>query len=331
MIKRFCEYLGSYSLTKQRIEEGLIRLRFYFSSLFIGLYSYIFGDYKKYLKEFEALSSEEQNEILQRVEYYNKLSKPFDKDESFVSVGDFLPKKRKAMYYLDLIHYIYYFPKSKYFSYLFGDIIHVPNNPCFVKSRPIDGECNANSILLKLDSLRHFYMPKDEQKYQDKIPKIVWRGKAIQPNRIEFCEKFYGKDGFDIGCNSKISKHKPYHTNKMSIAEQRNYKFLLSLEGNDVASGLKWNLISNSLVFMAKPKYETWFMEGRLKPNFHYVLLKDDYSDLEQKMKYYLEHEKEALKIISNANEYANQFLDKKREKLIHIMSIKKYFDIMKD
>ncbi len=329
MMRRYCGYLESYSLTKQKITQGFMRLGFYFSSVSFGIYSYLFGNYKKYLKEFEALNKEEQEIILQRVEYCNKLSKPFKKDENFVQIKKFFPKKRKAMYYFDLMHYIYYFPKNRYFSHLFGDVTHVPDIPSFVKSRPI-GEDNANSVLLKLDTLRHFYMPKDDKKYQDKIAKIVWRGKAVQKSRIEFCEKFYDKVDFDIGCTSKISKHKPYHANQMSILEQRNYKFLLSLEGNDVASGLKWNMMSNSLVFMAKPKYETWFMEGRLKPDFHYVLVKDDYSDLEQKMQYYLSHEQEALKIISNANKYAQEFLDKKREKLINIMSIKKYFDIMK-
>ena len=37
---------------------------------------------------------------------------------------------------------------------------------------------------------------------------------------------------------------------------------------------------SNSLCFMPKPKYETWFMEGKLIPNHHYVLIEDDYSNL---------------------------------------------------
>ena len=38
---------------------------------------------------------------------------------------------------------------------------------------------------------------------------------------------------------------------------------------------------------MPKPKYETWFMEGKLKDGSHYIEVKDDYSDLEEKIKYY--------------------------------------------
>ena len=49
---------------------------------------------------------------------------------------------------------------------------------------------------------------------------------------------------------------------KLSILEQLEYKFVLCLEGNDVATNLKWVMSSNSLAVMPKPRYETWFMEG---------------------------------------------------------------------
>jgi len=44
------------------------------------------------------------------------------------------------------------------------------------------------------------------------------------------------------------------------------YKYILSIEGNDVASGLKWQLYSNSVVFMRKPKIVSWAMEDKLIP-----------------------------------------------------------------
>eukprot|EP01083_Nonionella_stella_P288882 983038_1 len=51
------------------------------------------------------------------------------------------------------------------------------------------------------------------------------------------------------------------------------YKYLVSIEGNDVASNLNWLLMSNSVVFMAPPTKETWLMEGLLKPYVHYIPL----------------------------------------------------------
>ena len=50
---------------------------------------------------------------------------------------------------------------------------------------------------------------------------------------------------------------------KISKKELLKHKYLLSMEGNDIASGLKWMLLSNSVVFMAKPEHESWAMEVR--------------------------------------------------------------------
>jgi len=81
------------------------------------------------------------------------------------------------------------------------------------------------------------------------------------------------------------------------------------------------------LVMMTKPKFETWFMEGKLIPNHHYVLLQEDYSDLEEKMHYYSEHIDEAKAIIANANAYIEPFKNKKQEDLISYLVLHKYFE----
>ncbi|WP_329347151.1 glycosyl transferase family 90, partial [Vibrio natriegens] len=112
-----------------------------------------------------------------------------------------------------------------------------------------------------------------------------------------------------------------------SIEEQLNYKFLLAIEGNDVATNLKWAMSSNSLVIMSKPRYETWFMEGRLQAGIHYVEVKADYSDLIEKMEYYIAHPEEAEAIIQNAHEWVEQFKNPQREKLISLLVAKKYFE----
>lgn len=83
---------------------------------------------------------------------------------------------------------------------------------------------------------------------------------------------------------------------------------------------------SNSLCFMVKPKFETWFMEGLLIPNVHYVELKEDYSDLDDKIIYFLKNEHAAARIIKNANDYIKPFLNHDRETLISYLVIQKYF-----
>ena len=83
---------------------------------------------------------------------------------------------------------------------------------------------------------------------------------------------------------------------------------------------------SNSLCFMTKPKFETWFMEGKLIPNYHYVLIKNDYSDLEEKINYYITNTEETEYIIKNANHYVAQFKNNKSEDWLQLKILERYF-----
>jgi inorganic pyrophosphatase len=87
---------------------------------------------------------------------------------------------------------------------------------------------------------------------------------------------------------------------------------------------------SNSIAVMPKPTYETWFMEGTLVGDYHYIEIKKDYSDLEEKLNYYIEHTNEALKIIENAHTFVGQFQNKECEKLISLLVLQKYFHYVK-
>ena len=77
---------------------------------------------------------------------------------------------------------------------------------------------------------------------------------------------------------------------------------------------------------MAKPKIESWFMESKLVADYHYIEINDDYSNLEEKLNYYINNVDECLKIIENANTYVSQFKDYNREKLISLLVLEKYF-----
>lgn len=67
-------------------------------------------------------------------------------------------------------------------------------------------------------------------------------------------------------------------------------------------------------------------MEGRLIPNYHYIEIRSDYSDLPEKIDYYSEHPSEAKAIALNANAWCRQFFNKKRERLIALLVMQKYF-----
>ena len=104
------------------------------------------------------------------------------------------------------------------------------------------------------------------------------------------------------------------------------YKYIVSVEGNDKDSGLNWKLNSNSVILMAKPRITTWLMETTLLPDVHYVLLKDDYSDLKEKYIWCEKNKDKCKEIIKNANKFMQQFSNEKKEQEIEEAVINKYF-----
>ena len=266
--------------------------------------------------------------ITNRVNYYNKLNTDFEITGSYYKKLYQLKRntKESSSYYFDLKMVTRYFPQTLALNYLFADVTHIPETPTIVKSRPISNN-NQNSVILKLDSVRHYYVEPDIYQFDEKINKAVWRGVAHQPWRIEFLEQYYDHPRCDVGDTDRKQRLTKLVKDYLTIQEQLKYKYLVSLEGVDVATNLKWIMQSNSLCMMRKPRFETWFMEGTLIPGVHYVELKEDHSDLIEKMDYYDQHPEEAKIIIQNAKDYANQFYNHSQERLISLLVLKKYFE----
>lgn len=299
------------------------KFKYYFESLFNIFYWSIFSFNIK--SKWCNLSKSQQDFLLERRDYYIKLEKIKSSDLN-TSISSF-KRDGGIFYYLDLKQYLASFPRHKKFNYCFGDITYVPKTPSFLKSRPIDGQ-NNNSVLLPLNSIRHFHFVNDRLSFFDKKDIIVWRGSAWQPQRQKFLTKYFNNPLCDVGSVRGLEDErllKPF----MSIKNQLEYKFILSLEGNDVATSLKWIMSSNSIAVMPEPKYETWFMEGKLIPDFHYIRIKDDYSDLEDRIKFYLANPDKCNSIISNANIFVSQFKNLQLERLLTMMVIDKYFSLV--
>jgi hypothetical protein len=210
-------------------------------------------------------------------------------------------------------------------DFTFGDVTHVPLEPSIVKSRPLSIN-NTNSVILNLDKVRHFTFVNDKKDFRKKKNMLVGRNNVGQTHRIKFLEMYINHPLCNVGKVNKDGKNNDLLKERLTIEEQLDYKFILCLEGNDVASNLKWVMSSHSLAVMPDPKYETWYMEGTLIPNYHYVQIKDDYSDLVERMEYYIKHTDEALEIIKNAHLHIEQFKIKPREDLISLLVLEKYF-----
>ena len=272
--------------------------------------------------------------IIKRVNYYNKLSKLYSCNDMFIKLKDFTlyGQYKPYAYYFDTYEYTKYFGDENKISFEFGDVTFIPEFPQIVKSRPIVHNVeNKNSVLLNLDKLRHFLFINDDYAFADKENLLIGRGAIYQKHRVEFYKKYFNHPMCNLGHVGKGNVPSEWNRGMLPIGRHLKYKFILCLEGYDVASNLKWVMSSNSIAVMPRPKYETWFMEGNLKPDYHYIEIKDDYSDLEEKLQYYIEHTQEALEIVNNAHEYINQFRDKNREDLISLLVLQKYFELQKE
>ena len=220
---------------------------------------------------------------------------------------------------------------------------------CLLKNR-IDIFPQEGVILKSMNSLRHWQI---HQNWEDFVPfqkkknKLVWRGATTgdaskTANRFLLVQKWYHKENLaDIGFNMVVQNPKKYGTffqkhsiknfvrNTLSKKQLLEYKYILSVRGNDKDSGLNWKLASKSVVFMARPTINTWLMESELIPNYHYVLLRDDFSDLAQKIVWANQNPEKMVQISSNANEFMKMFENQQNEEKIEHEVIRRYFQIL--
>lgn len=276
-------------------------------------------------RKLQLIRKYDRKYVEDRVNYYNKLTGGHMLSDKAVKAGDFRLDPKYKTYSFDTREYLRYFNPELKVRLVFGDITTVPGEPSLLKSRPIEGD-NANSVILKLNKVRHYIYIEDKKAYTEKKDMLVFRGTTKQEHRVKFMRMYKNHPMCNVGTFMADNEDNSLYAGWLPKKVQLDYKFILCLEGFDVSSNLKWVMSSNSVAVMPEPKYETWFMEGRLIPDYHYIQIRDDYSDLEERLKYFLTHPDEALQIIKNANKYMSQFRDKKREDLISLMVLEKYF-----
>ena len=235
-------------------------------------------------------SRDDAEEIRARAAYYNKLpiappAIPLPADAQRLRQQKM--GRKGQVYFFDTREFLRYFNPDFQWAHIPGDVTFVPDVPSIVKSRPISGS-NENAVLLNLNKVRHFLFVRDSVPTDRKRPMACFRGKIYhKPGRVDFFEKWFGKPCVDLGDTSSKATRKEWMTPLMTIREQLRYRYILAIEGNDVASNLKWVLSSNSIAVMPRPTFETWFQEGCLVPNVHYIEIRPDYADLEDRLAYY--------------------------------------------
>ena len=245
------------------------------------------------------------------------------------AVGDERFPRRKHTYFYDANAILRYFPEGLRYRLVPGDVTWVPEAPAFVKSRPVEpGGGNANSVLLRLNQVRHFVRVRDPFSWEEKDDMAVFRGAIhLKPKRARLFERYFGAPGFDLGDTSRKTTREEWRAAPLPILAQLRHRYILCIEGNDVASCLKWVFASNSIAVMPRPEYETWFEEGRLEAGVHYVEVRKDYEDLPERLAE-CEARPDLCKAINQAEqEWAARFTDARTELLVGLGVAQRYFE----
>lgn len=209
------------------------------------------------------------------------------------------------------------------------------------KSRKIVDVRNRTVSVVPVNVGRHFKWVRhalfDRWTYDSKLPVALWRGVSTSgcwnmhsdsiANRAECARRnlatrwsLHNSSKVDIGITKLVQvspdsemKLKILLKKSMTVRSMLKYRYLVSVEGNDVATNLKWALASNSVVFMPEPTRESFILESNLQPWVHYVPLRHDTEDLERKVDYCEENKLHCRQISKAATEYMKYFATRRR------------------
>eukprot|EP01083_Nonionella_stella_P038268 104134_1 len=239
--------------------------------------------------------------------------------------------------------------------------------PVFAKARVITSHKYQNNAILiqELEYTRHWDAPctimNIDIEWDNKLNKAVWRGASSDGwYRRSFVRQYIGNytghsdmnhlDDIDVGFTSftvrsyeTIADLRPLFKHPLKIEQLLKYKYLVSIDGNDVATNTKWILMSNSVLFMLPPTKESWLMEGLLEPYVHYVPLSlnrtknhphaTSFTDetwtwnLEEQYQFCMENDEICNQIAQNGKRFMieHKFCDRKHERKVEKEILDRY------
>ena len=285
---------------------------------------------KRLLRNWEKRSDADY--LRWRRDIYCRLTDPFviPKDKG-VALKDVKVGKFQSRYSVDAQRSLRCFPKNALLAFKDGDIWENPGLPTLMKARRLNGKNEDNAVILNLDSIRHWLHPHDHIPFDEKIPKLFFRGDIFnKPERIRFFEQWADNDMFDLGDTNRSNPSR-WQSEFVSIPEHFKYKFILALEGYDMASSLQWIMASGCVPVMPRPTVEGWLMHSQLVPGKHYIEIAVDFSDAGEKIKYYIDHPDEAKMISEESKKWVAQFSDARRERMISLLVVDKYLSFVNE
>lgn len=185
------------------------------------------------------------------------------------------------------------------------------------------------------DTCTRSFEMKSSLNWENKIPKAVFRGSStgigttVETNpRLKLVSLFGKSLHFDVGITAwnvrprKIKGEKYLKTVEIEIMpfslvkpltpnEQANYKYIIHIQGHVEAFRLSLELESKSCILLVESDYKLWYSH-LLKPYEHYVPVKRDLSDLEDRLEWCMKNDGRCKKIAEQAYTFSQTYLTKK-------------------
>jgi hypothetical protein len=148
----------------------------------------------------------------------------------------------------------------------------------------------------------------DKISWHQKINKIFWRGGLHGKGYYAYDKQNPPRCQRKMLCDYKTYKNldwldaqPSYNTSKSDFLQ---YKYMIDVDGEvNSWSALWWKLYSNSVVFKVDSHYEQWYYKD-LKEWVHYIPVKSDFIDLEERYQWDLQNEEKCKQININSTEF---------------------------
>lgn len=228
--------------------------------------------------------------------------------------------------------------------------------PCFVFAKQLD----VHSLILIPDikalsgykKLRKMILDANAKlPWEKKISKSFWRGSTtggystlatwdrlarakLVLLSLSYPEIVDARFHSVVQCDSEIPrlmKAKGMLSKSVSRPDHLKYKYLVDVDGNSCSyERYFWLLLSNSLVIKQITPNIQWYYGG-LEPYKHFLPVKEDLSDLLEKINWAQEHDEEARLMAQRATEFAKENLEPEDTVLYLYLLLKEYARLQKE
>ncbi len=135
--------------------------------------------------------------------------------------------------------------------------------------------------------------------------KAFWIGAATHSTRLKLIE--IGSMYPDV-LETRLFSWNPSSTENdfVSLPDHTRYRYLIDMQGGGYSGRLKMLLHARRLLFIQDRQFWDW-ATSTLEPWVHYVPIREDLSDILEKITWADENPEKVARIVSNCDEYAKQ------------------------